>query len=80
MEQKNQKKLLVLKIIAFESGTTNSHNPEQDICHWQSMCYGTALRFNISLREIFSKSGSSRVMKKYDEGVLVQISQVFRTL
>ena len=80
IEQKNLKKLLVFKIIAFESGTTNSHNPEQDICHWQSMCYGTALRFNISLREIFSKSGSSRVMKKYDEGVLVQISQVFRTL
>ena len=30
MEQMNQKKFLVLKIIAFESGTTNSHNPEQD--------------------------------------------------
>ena len=80
MEQKNQKKLLVLKIIAFESGTTNSHNPEQDICHWQSMCYGTALRFNISLREIFSKSGSDRVMKKYDESALMQISQEFGTL
>ena len=26
MEEKNQKKLLVLKIIAFESGTRNSHN------------------------------------------------------
>ena len=58
MEQKNLKKLLVSKIIAFESETTNSHNPEQDICPWQSMSYGTALRFNISLREIFSKSGS----------------------
>ena len=80
MEQKNQKKLLVLKIIAFESGTTNSHNPEQDICHWQSMCYGTALRFNISLREIFSKSGSPLVTKKYDESVLMQISQEFGTL
>ena len=80
MEQKNQKKLLVLKIIAFESGTTNSHNPEQDICHWQSMCYGTALRFNISLREIFSKSGSPRVMKKYDESALMQILQEFGTL
>ena len=80
MEQKNQKKLLVLKIIAFESGTTNSHNPEQDICHWQSMCYGTALRFNISLREIFSKSGCPIVMKKYDESVLIQISQKFWTL
>ena len=80
MEQKNQKKLLVLKIIAFESGTTNSHNPEQDICHWQSMCYGTALRFNISLKEIYSKSGSPRVMKKYDQSVLMQISQEFGTL
>ena len=80
MEQKNQKKLLVLKIIAFESGTTNSHNPEQDICHWQSMFYETPLRFNISLREIFPKSGSLIVMKKYDESVLMQISQEFGTL
>ena len=73
MQQKILKKLLVLKIIAFELGTTNSHNPEQDICHWQSMCYETPLRFNISLREIFSKSGSPRVMKKYDESALMQI-------
>ena len=80
MEQKNQKKLLVLKIIAFESGTTNSHNPEQDICHWQSMCYEKPLRFNISLREIFSESGSARAMKKYDESALMQISQDFGTL
>ena len=80
MEQKNLKKLLVSKIIAFESETTNSHNPEQDICPWQSMSYGTALRFNISLREIFSKSGSDRVMKKYDESALMQISQEFGTL
>ena len=74
------KKLLVLKIIAFESGTANSHNPEKDICHWQSMCYETPLRFNISLREIFSKSGSPRVMKKYDESVLMHISQEFETI
>ena len=77
MEQKNEKKLLVLKIIAFESGKANSHNPEQDICHWMSMCYETHLRFNISLREIFFKSGSLRVMKKYDESALIQILQVF---
>ena len=80
MEQKNQKKLLVLKIIAFESGKANSHNPEQDICHWQSMCYETPLRFNISLKDIFSKSGSPRVMKKYDENVHMKISQEFWTL
>ena len=80
MEQKNQKKLLVLKIIAFESGTTNSHNPEQDICHWQSMCYETLLTFNISLREIFSKGEYPIVMTKYDGSVLIQISQDFWTL
>ena len=80
MEQKNQRTFFVLKIVAFEWGTTNSHNPEHDNCHWQSMCYETPLRFNISLREIFSKSGSPIVMKKYDESALMQISQDFGTL
>ena len=80
MEQKNEKKLLVLKIIAFESGKRNSHNPEQDICHWMSMCYETNLRFNLSLREIFSKSGSPRLMKKYDESALMPVLQEFGSL
>ena len=61
--KKNQKKFLDLKIIAFESGTTNSHNPEQDTCQWQSTCYETPLTFNISLREIFLRSSSLRVIK-----------------
>ena len=77
MEQKHQEKLLVLKIIPLESGTTYSRNPEQYICHWRSMCYKTTLRFNISLREIFPKSGSAIMMKKNDESVLMQISQEF---
>ena len=80
MKQKYQKKLLVLKIIAFESRTTNSHNIEQDICHWMSMCYETLIRFNISLREIFSESGSLRVIKKYGGSVLMKILQEFGTL
>ena len=80
MEQKNLNNMLVLKIIAFESGTRNSHNPEQDICHWQSMCYETHLRFNISLREIFSKSVSRRVMKKYDERALMPVLEEFGSL
>ena len=80
MEQENLKKYLVLKRSAFESGTTNSQNPEQDNCHWQSMCYETPLRFNISLREIFCESGSHIVMKKYDQSALMQISQDFGTL
>ena len=80
MDQNIKKKLLVLKIISFESGTRNSHNPEQDICHWQSMCYETPLIFNISLREIFSRSRLPRVMKKYDQSVLMQISQEFGTV
>ena len=31
MEQQNLNKFLVLKISWFESGTRNSHNPEQDV-------------------------------------------------
>ena len=80
MEKKNLNKLLVLTIIAFESGTTNSHNPEQNIFHWHSVRYETPLRINISLREIFSKSGSPRLMKKYDESALMQILQDFGAL
>ena len=80
MKQQNQKKFLVLKIIPFQLGTTNSHNHEQDNCHWQSMCYETHLRFNISLREIFSKSGSPRLMKKYDESALMPVLQEFGSL
>ena len=79
MEKKNQKKFFVVTIISFESVTTNSHNPEQDTCHWQSMCYETSLRFNISLTEIFFKSGYLRVMKKYVENTLMKILQEFRT-
>ena len=51
--------------------TTNFHNLEQDNCHWQSMCYETALKFNISLREIFSKWGSPRVLKKSPKSALL---------
>ena len=80
IEQKHQKKFLVLKIIAFESETANSHNPKQDTCHWQSMFYEIPLRFNISLREIFFISDSPRMMEKYDESTLMQILKEFRTL
>ena len=71
---------MVSKIIAFESGKANSHDPEQDISHWQSMLYETNLRFNISLREMFSKSGSPRVMKKYDESAFMPVLQEFGSL
>ena len=80
MKQKNPKKYLGLNIIPFESGTTNYHTNEQDNSHWQSMCYERHLRFKISLREIFFKSGSDIVMKKYDERALMHISQDFGTL
>ena len=60
---KKMKKSLVLKIITFESGTTNSQNREQDTSHWQSSCYETPPRFNISLKGIFLKSSSLRVIK-----------------
>ena len=80
VEQKNQKQFLVLKIIAFESGTANSHNPEHDIFLWKSMCYETLLRFNIYLREINSKSESPRLMKKSEESALMPVLQGFGSL
>ena len=80
IEQNNDKAFLVLKIIAFESGTSSSHHPEQDTCPWQSMSYETLLRFKISFREIFCKSGFLRVMKKYEERALGKILQDFGTL
>ena len=60
-------------------GTTDSQNPEEDNCDWQSMCYETNLRWNVSLSEIFSDSRSLIVMKKYDESAVMQISQEFGT-
>ena len=73
----DEKKFLVLKIIAFQLGTKDPHNPKEDTCHWQSMCYETPLRFKISPREIFSKSGSPRVVEKFDESALIQILEEF---
>ena len=54
---------LFFKIIAFELGSTNSHNPERNTCYWQSICYQATLRFKISLREAYFKASSVRVMK-----------------
>ena len=79
-KQKNQKKFLVLKIIALELGMTNSHNLEQDNCHYKSICYETPLPFTMSLKEIFFKSGFLRIVKKRDESALMNILQEFRTL
>ena len=77
---KESEKTVGFKDNCVSIGSTDSHNPEQDICHWQPMCYETPLEFNISLREIFPISGSPRVMKEYDESVLMQISQEFGNL
>ena len=80
MKQKNQKKFLVLKIIALELGMTNSHNLEQDNCHYKSICYETPLPFTMSLKEIFCESGSLSVMKIREESALMHILQGFWTL
>ena len=34
MEQKSEKKFLVFKRIAYETGSKNSHIPEQDSSHY----------------------------------------------
>ena len=71
---------MLLKTIAIELGATSSVNLGRDTCHWQSMCYQTSLSFNISQRKIYFKSGSVRVMEKYDESGLIYILQGFGTL
>ena len=63
LEQKYQKKISVLKIMALELWSTNSHILEQDTFHWQSISYQANIRFKISLSEVFSKAGPPRVMK-----------------
>ena len=63
MEQKIQNKFSVFQIIAFELGVGNSHNLEQDTCHWQPIIEKTPLRLHLTLGEIFSKSTSLRMMK-----------------
>ena len=63
MEQKNHKKFLVLKIITFETGSTNSDIVEQDTSRWQPICYQATRRFKISLSEVYSTAGSLGVMK-----------------
>ena len=79
-EKQNEEKFFVFKVIAFESVETDSHSPKEDTCHWQSMCYETPLKFNTELREIFSKSDSLRVMKKYDESALMLLLQEIGSL
>ena len=68
------------KVFGFEdnslySGPKNSQNPENDTCHWRSMCYETPLTFSTSVREIFPKWRCLREMKKHDESFLMQILQ-----
>ena len=63
MEQENPEKLSEFKILVSEQGSTNSHILEQDTCHWQSICYQATQRFNMSLRVVYSKPGSLRVIK-----------------
>ena len=63
LEQKKQKKILVFEVIASDLRSTNSRILEHDTCHWQPICYQAILRFKISLREVYSKADSLRVMK-----------------
>ena len=77
MESKNQKKFLLFKIIAFEPGSSNPDNIEEDTCLWLSICYQESQKLNMSLRDVYPKPGSLRVMKKQDESTPLQILQVF---
>ena len=54
MESKTKKIFLVLKIIAFELETANSHKPQHDTCNRQSMCvYKHPYDFKLEERALF---------------------------
>ena len=57
------KSFFLFKVIVFEQGSTNSYFLEQDTYHWQSICYQASQRFNMSLRLVYSKPCSPRVIK-----------------
>ena len=60
---RKSEKVLVFEITAFDPGSINSHNLEEDTSHWQSISYQGTLIVKTSLREVYSKAGSLRVMK-----------------
>ena len=78
--KKLKKKFFVFRKIASHFGVANSQNPEQDICHRQSIRKQKPPRFDLTLGETFSKSITLRMMKKHDKTALREISQVFGTL
>ena len=63
MEQENPKKFFKFNIFVSEQGSTNSHILKQDTCHWQKICDQATQKFNMSLRDVYSKPGSLRVIK-----------------
>ena len=63
MEIENPKKFFEFKILVSYQGSTNSHILEQDTCQWQPISYQATLKFKMSLRGVYSKPGSLRVIK-----------------
>ena len=80
MQKKNKKKSFVSEVIPLASVPVNLPYYEENTCHRQSLCSETILRFHISLRETFSKSFLLIMMKKFEKGAVMQISQLFGTL
>ena len=67
MEQETEKNCFVSLINVFELVAKNSHCYEESTGYGQSMCLQAVLKFQLSLRETFSKSVSVKVIEKYDK-------------
>ena len=69
----------IFELMAFEDIAQNSHNYCKNTCdrHWT--CQQTVLRFQIWLKQIFSKSICLFLMGNYNKSPDVQISTVFGT-
>ena len=82
MEEKNQKKFLVIKIIASESGTTNSHNRENDYWYlwWKNLMKVPSCRFSKSLGPFYMLTLKGHSEAVFYESFLMQILQEFGSL
>ena len=79
MEQENQQLFLVLKIIAFESGTTNSHNLDRILVTGSQCATKHTAGLTYHSGRYFPNQGLPGVIKKHDESALMHILQEFAT-
>ena len=77
MQKKLENIFSVFEIWAFQPVPGISFIYKVNTCDLEWTCYQTVLRFRIWIREIFSKSLCSRLIKNWDKSVVLYVPAVF---